>query len=128
MKTMIRFGLLVTLAVAAFINPLSAQDATKELSDFTKKFEQAYNRKDDKSIKELYTKDATRIGVDGKVSTGSDAIGEIFAAYFKDDVKLALKQDKVVESDGSTSAVLTMLPVFQQKEKKLIEKVPTATP
>ena len=108
MKKSIKFGLLVTLAVAAFINPLKAQEATKELAAFTQRFQDAYNKKDEKALKEMYTKDAIRTMTDGKIVTGNESIGAQFAEYFKDDVTIEIKQTKVVtETDGTTTTMGT---------------------
>jgi uncharacterized protein (TIGR02246 family) len=104
MKKIIQFILLTVLAVTAFINPLKTQDAAKELTAFTKKFEQIYNKKDDKALKEMYTKDATRTNTDGTVVTGNEAIGALFAELFKGKISLVLVQDKVVTADGITTA------------------------
>ncbi|MBC7536093.1 MAG: nuclear transport factor 2 family protein [Ferruginibacter sp.] len=108
MKKSIKFGLLVTLAVAAFINPLKAQEATKELAAFTQKFQDAYNKKDDKALKEMYTKDAIRTTSDKKTIIGNEAIGAQFAEYFKDDITIEIKQTKVVTAtDGTATATGT---------------------
>ncbi|MFT3910271.1 MAG: nuclear transport factor 2 family protein [Ferruginibacter sp.] len=103
MKKIIKFSLLSALAIAAFINPLKAQDAKAELAAYVKKFQDAYNKKDDKGLKEMYTKDATRTTMDGKIQNGNEAIGAWFADYLKNNkVTLALKLDKVTEKDGVT--------------------------
>jgi uncharacterized protein (TIGR02246 family) len=103
MKKTIKISLLLVFAAIAFINPLKAQDAKKELTAFVRKFETAYNKKDDKALKEMYTKDATRTNTDGKVLTGNEAIRAMFAEQFKDNISLVLKLDKVTEADGNTS-------------------------
>ena len=104
MKRIIKFSLLSVLAVSAFINPLKAQDAKKELAAFVNKFEAAYNKKDDKALKEMYTKDATRTNTDGKIANGNEAIREVFAELFKDNIKVELKLDKVeTATDGGTT-------------------------
>ncbi len=103
MKKIIKFSLLSVLAIAAFINPLKAQDAKTELTAFVKKFQEAYNKKDDKALKEMYTKDATRTTTDGKVQNGYEEIRAWFADYLKNNkVMLALKLEKVSEKDGVT--------------------------
>lgn len=108
MKKMIKFSLLSVLAVAAFINPLKAQDATKELTAFVKKFQEAYNKKDDKTLKGMYTKDATRTMMDGKVQNGNEEIRASFAEFLKENaVTIEIKLDKVIEKDGSTTTTGT---------------------
>ena len=109
MKKIIKMSLLLVFAaVAAFINPLKAQDASKELILFTRKFEENYNKKNDKALKEMYTKDATRTTTDGKVATGNEAIRAAFAEVFKDKVTVTIKQDKVVTAtDGTVTATGT---------------------
>ena len=107
MKKTIKHSLLLMLvSVSGFMLPLKAQDATKELVGFTKKFQEAYNRKDDKALKMMYVDDAVRTAADGTVSTGSEAIVAQFKEFFDaNKVTLALKQDKVeTAADGSTTA------------------------
>lgn len=103
MKKMIKYSLLTVLAISAFINPLSAQDANKELTAFVKGFETAYNNKDDKALTAVYTKDATRTTMEGKTVEGNKAIGASFADYFKNNsVTIVIKLDKVTENEGVT--------------------------
>ena len=101
---MTRFCMLSALFVAAaFINALKAQDAKKELSTFVKNFQEAYNKKDDKALKEMYSKDATRTMTDGKLLTGNEEIRVSFVEYFKENiVTIKIKLDKVTEKDGTT--------------------------
>jgi uncharacterized protein (TIGR02246 family) len=109
MKKMTRYTLLSALFVAAaFINPLKAQDAKKELTTFVKNFQDAYNKKDDKALKEMYTKDATRTMTDGKVQNGNEEIRISFADFLKENtVTIKIKLDKVVEKDGITTMMGT---------------------
>jgi len=110
MKKTIKCSLLLVLvSISGFILPLKAQDATKELASFTKKFQHAYNSKDDKALKMLYTDDAVRVTADGTTSTGCEAIVAQFRDYFNENkVTLALKQDKVeTTGDGATTATGT---------------------
>jgi uncharacterized protein (TIGR02246 family) len=108
MKKTIQFSLLLAfLSITAFINPLKAQDATKELNAFTKRFENAYNKKDVKSLKEMFTKDAIRTGTDGQTQNGNDAIVAFYEELLKGNVTVAIKQDKVVTENGSTVATGT---------------------
>jgi len=108
MKKTIQFSLLLAfLSIAAFINPVKAQDATKELNAFTKRFEDAYNKKDIKALKELFTRDAVRTGTDGQTQNGNDAIVAIYEELLKGNVTVAIKQEKVVTENGSTVATGT---------------------
>ena len=103
MKKTIRFSLLlVFLAIISFINPSKAQDATKELTAFTKRFEDACNKKDIKSIKELFTKDAVRINPDGQTETGIDAIIAAYEELFQMKLTITITQEKVTTENGST--------------------------
>jgi len=107
MKKIIQRSLLLAIvSLTAFIAPLKAQDATKELAAFTKKFQAAYNSKDDKTLKTMYTDDATRTAADGTVNSGSEAIVAQFRDYFTENkVMLDLKQTNVaVQTDGSATA------------------------
>lgn len=83
MKKTSQLSLLVLLVFAAFTTSLSAQDIQKEMLSLTKKYEQAYNKKDSKSLQAMYTKDATRTNADGEVENGNNAIGAALAEDFK---------------------------------------------
>ena len=103
MKKTIKFSLLLTfLSMAAFINPVKAQDATTELTAFTKRFEDAYNKKDVKALKEMFTKNAVRTGTDGKIYNGNDSIAAVLETMLKNNVTVAIKQQKVATENGST--------------------------
>jgi len=108
-KIIQRSLLLAMVSLTAFLAPLKAQDAAKELAGFTKKFQAAYNSKDDKALKTMYTDDATRTAADGTVSNGSEAIVAQFKDYFTENkVTLDLKQTNVeVQADGSATATGT---------------------
>ncbi|MEP6749959.1 MAG: nuclear transport factor 2 family protein [Bacteroidota bacterium] len=110
MKQIIQRSLLLALtSIAIFITPLKAQDATKELATFTKKFQDAYNKKDDKALKPMYTDDAIRVGVDGTSLSGNEAISAEFAKSFAGNKQaIVIKQDKVEpQTDGSAIATGT---------------------
>jgi uncharacterized protein (TIGR02246 family) len=110
MKKTIKLSLLLALISAiVFINPVKAQDATTDLAGFTKKFQAAYNKKDDKALKMMYTDDAARVGIDGTTVTGNEAISAEFAKSFADNTQtIVIKQDKVVtQADGSATATGT---------------------
>ncbi len=104
MKKIIKASFLFLLA-SAFINPIKAQDAKTELTAFVKKFEEAYNKKNDKALKGMYTKDATRTMVDGKVQNGNEEIRVAFADYLKNNkVTIEIKLDAVTtDKDGNTT-------------------------
>lgn len=102
MKKTIQFSLLlVSLAITSLINPAEAQDATKEMTAFTKRFEDACNKKDIKSIKEMFTKDAVRINPDGQTETGNDAIVAAYEELFQNKLTVIIKQEKVSFDNGS---------------------------
>lgn len=103
MKKTIKFSLLLAfISVAAFVNTVKAQDVTTELAAFTKRFEDAYNKKDVKALKEMFTKDAVRTGTDGKIYNGNDSIAAVLGTMLKNNVTVAIKQEKVVTENGST--------------------------
>jgi uncharacterized protein (TIGR02246 family) len=106
MTKTIKFSLLLVLvSVTAFINPLKAQDHTKELAMLAKKFQDAYNKQDVKSLKTMYTDDAVSTGTDGVTTTGNENIGEGIAKNFATGkVMITIKQEKVVTTDGTTTA------------------------
>jgi len=110
MKKTIMFSLLLAMAsVAAFINPLRAQDASKELLGFTKKFQAIYNKNDAKALKQMYTDDAVRVGTDGVTLTGSDNIVAGFEKSFAGSkLMIEIKQEKVeTAADGTATATGT---------------------
>ncbi len=105
MKKSIKFDLLLALAaVTAFINPLKAQDVKKVLEGFTKKFQDAYNKKDDKALKMMFTTDAVRTDAQGVVTNGDENIRVAMVAAWADSKPaLVIKQDKAEkQADGST--------------------------
>ena len=98
-----QFSLLLGfLAITSIINPAKAQDATKELNAFTKRFEEAYNKKDIRAIKEMFTKDAVRINTDGQTETGNDAIVAAYEELFQMKLTVTIKQEKTAFDNGST--------------------------
>ena len=103
MKKTIQLSLLLGFfAITSIINPAKAQDATKELTAFTKQFEEACNKKDIKAIKEMFTKDAVRINPDGQTETGNDAIVAAYEELFQMKLTVTIKQEKVATENGST--------------------------
>jgi uncharacterized protein (TIGR02246 family) len=110
MKKSFKFSLMLTLvSFIAFNTPLIAQDATKELEAFTKKFQSAYNAKDEKTLKTMYTDDAVRTASNGVSVTGSEAIVAQFKEFFtENEVKIELKQTSAeAQTDGSATATGT---------------------
>lgn len=102
MKKTIQFSLLLAfLSITSLFNPAEAQDATKELTAFTKRFEEALNKKDIKAIKEMFTKDAVRTDPDGQSQTGNDAIAAVYEELLQNKLTVTLKQDKVAFDNGS---------------------------
>ena len=97
------------MVMAAFINPLHAQNTKKEMDKLAKDFENAYNKKDAKTLKEYYTKDAVRVNADGTTTNGNDAIEESLANDFKtNNAKIKITVTKAVtESDGSVTTTGT---------------------
>jgi uncharacterized protein (TIGR02246 family) len=102
MKKTIQFSLLlVFLSITSLISPAKAQDATKDLTAFTKRFEEALNKKDIKAIKEMFTKDAVRTDPDGQTLTGNDAIVAAYEELLQNKLTVTLRQEKVAFDNGS---------------------------
>lgn len=95
MKKTIRLSLFIIFSLMVFGGTLLAQNHHKEMLKLTKKYEDAYNRKDDKAIKALYKMDATMIGPGGHISNGSE------------DIRAALKRD-FSANDSTTKIVITI--------------------
>ncbi|MGA8263779.1 MAG: nuclear transport factor 2 family protein [Ignavibacteriaceae bacterium] len=95
MKKTIRLSLFIIFSLMVFGGTLIAQNHHKEMLKLTKKYEDAYNRKDDKAIKALYKMDATMIGPGGHISNGSE------------DIRAALKRD-FSANDSTTKIVITI--------------------
>lgn len=105
MKKTIQFSLLFAfVSIIAFINPAKAQDDNKDFTAFAKKFEDAYNKKDAKALKGMFTKDAVRTDADGTVYNGSDSILGALEESMKNKVTIVIKQEKAVTENGSTVA------------------------
>lgn len=111
MKRTIKFSLLLAMAFCiALVNPLAAQNINNDMNALAKKYESAYNRKDVKALKSMYTKDAVRVNPDGNTITGVDVIGDSLTLDFKNNkvVMVKIMADKgVKESDGSVTATGT---------------------
>ena len=97
------YWLIVFVFASAMINPVKSQDIKKELDDFAKKFETAYNKKDDKALKIMFTDNAVRTEPDGTITSGNDNIlMKLTESWPTAKLTLAIKQDKVEpQSDGS---------------------------
>jgi len=107
MKRPITFALLLAIAFCiTLINPLTAQNINNDINALAKRYENAYNHKDAKALKWMYTKNAVRVAVDGSTTTGNDAISDSLAVFFKHSkVMIEIKVDTTVqESDGSITA------------------------
>ena len=104
MKKTIKFSLLLALvSLTGFINPLKAQDVKKELEGFTKKFQDAYNKKDDKALKMMFTTDAVRTDAQGVVTNGDENIrAAMVTAWTDSKPAIVIKQEKAEkQTDGS---------------------------
>ena len=103
MKKTIHLSLLFTfLSIISFVDTTTAQDATKELTAFTKRFEEAFNKKDIKAIKEMFSKDAVRISAEGQTQTGNAAIVTAYEELFLNKLTVTITQEKVATENGST--------------------------
>lgn len=105
---------LITLAaafmvIAAFVNPVKAQDHKKVMAKLGKDYQNAYNKKDVKALQQFYTADAVEINIDGTTINGNEAIGASMTDEFKKDAdKIKIIQDKsITNSDGSVTATGT---------------------
>jgi len=115
MKKTIKFSLLLAISFCiALVNPLAAQNINNDMNALAKKYESAYNRKDVKALKGMYTKDAVRVMPNGTAITGNDAIGDSLTVEFKNNkrgtqgIMVKIKVDKnVKESDGSITTTGT---------------------
>jgi len=111
MKRTIKFSLLLAIGFCiALVNPLTAQNINNDMNALAKKYESAYNRKDVKALKSMYTKDAVRVNPNGNTITGIDDIGDSLTLDFKNNKVVMVKiiADKSVkESDGSVTAIGT---------------------
>lgn len=103
MEKTIQFTLLFAfLSFTSLINAIQAQDATKELTAFTKRFEEVCNKGDSKTIRELFTKDAVRVNTEGQTQNGVDAIVAAYEELFQMKLSLTIKQEKVTTENGTT--------------------------
>ena len=108
MKKTMQFSFLVALlSLTSLMNPIQAQDTTKELTAFTKKFEEACNKADAKTIRELFTKDAVRVNTDGQTQNGIDAIVGAYEELFQMKLSVTIKQEKVTTENGTTLSIGT---------------------
>ncbi len=108
MKKAIHIIVAAIVFMAAFANPVKAQDNKKEMETLAKNYEDAYNKKDAKAIKEFYTKDAVRVNADGTTTNGSEAIAADATEFFANNsatIKIAVSS--VTESDGTLTTTGT---------------------
>ncbi|MEO8820477.1 MAG: nuclear transport factor 2 family protein [Ginsengibacter sp.] len=91
------------MVLAAFTNPVKAQDHKKEMATLAQQFQNAYNKKEVKALEGFYTKDAVRVNADGTTTDGNKAIAEVHATDFKqgiNKIKITVSKDEP-GSDGS---------------------------
>ena len=117
------------MVLAAFTNPVKAQDHQKEMANLAKHFQNAYNNKDVKALEGFYTKDAVRVNADGTTTNGNKAIGEVHANDFKQGInKIKITVDKCVnESDGAVTVTGTFDATGVSPKKEKIELKGTFT-
>lgn len=109
MKKTIQLSLFIVFSLMVSGGPLLAQKHHKEMLRLTKKFEDAYNRKDDKAIKAMYKVDATMISPGGHIVNGSE------------DIRAALKRD-FSANDSTTKIVITVVSEKIGADKTIIVK------
>ncbi|MEO8111076.1 MAG: nuclear transport factor 2 family protein [Ginsengibacter sp.] len=94
--------------LAAFTNPVKAQDNKKDMETLAKNYEDAYIKKDAKAIKEFYTNDAVRVNTDGTTTNGSEAISAEAADFFaNNNPTIKITVSDVTESNGTLTATGT---------------------
>lgn len=100
---------LALIIFTGFANPVKAQDHKKEMIDFAKEYENAYNVRDTATLMSLYLKDAEEITLDGTTIKGIDAIRASMRNQFENEtVKIKVIADKcITKSDGSVAATGT---------------------
>lgn len=74
-------------AVLGFSAPALAQQVDPEIQKLVDQYQQAFNKGDAKAIAAVYTTDALRIGVDGQLLSGRNAIQESYEAGFAGPLK-----------------------------------------
>ena len=109
MKKVLHILVAAFVFMTAFANPVKAQDNKKEMETLAKNYEDAYNKKDAKAIKEFYTKDAVRVNPDGTTTNGSEAIASDASDFFANNnvtIKISVT-NCTTESDGSLTTTGT---------------------
>ncbi len=109
MKKILHILAATFVLMSAFSTPVKAQDNKKEMETLAKNYEDAYNKKDAKAIKEFYTKDAVRVNPDGTTTNGSEAIAADATDFFaKNNATISITVSNcVTETDGSLTATGT---------------------
>jgi ketosteroid isomerase-like protein len=99
------------MILTALVNPAKAQHHKREMINLAKQYQEAYNRKDFKTLKEFYTKDAVEINIDGTSIKGNEAIMASMSDVFKEgrvNEKIKIIPDKsITNSDGSVTTTGT---------------------
>jgi ketosteroid isomerase-like protein len=100
-----------------------AQDNSKELNAFTKKFETAYNAADTKALATFFTKNAVRVNMDGTSITGADVIVAEYANSFANsDLQLTINMGKTsnqTASKASTNGTFQVRGTSKQNNEKI---------
>jgi uncharacterized protein (TIGR02246 family) len=96
----------ITCLLIAFIFAISvqsiAQDNSKEIAAFLKKFETAYNAADTKALITYFTKNAMRVNADGTSIQGADVIVAEYADSFANtDLQLTINMGKTLNQTAS---------------------------
>jgi ketosteroid isomerase-like protein len=114
--------LLIVFLFAVSVQSI-AQDNSKELTAFTKKFETAYNAADTKALTTFFTKNAMRMNVDGTSITGADVIVAEYANSFANsDLHLTISMGKTT-SQTASKALTTGTYQVKGTSKQTNEKI-----
>jgi ketosteroid isomerase-like protein len=117
----------IICVLIAFLSTITiqsiAQDNSKELTAFTKKFQTAYNSADTKVLTTLFTKNAVRVNVDGTSITGADVIVAEYADSFANsDLQLTINMGKTTNQTAS-KALTTGTYQVKGSSKQTNEKI-----
>jgi|GEM_PF-791671 len=84
MKTQIRLQLfLIAFLLSTITLNLAAQTAEKELADFTKAFQETYNKGNATALTVMFATDAVQINLDGSTVKGAATIEQNYTQTFK---------------------------------------------
>ena len=99
------FAVLFITAISSYVK---AQTADAEVQALSRQFQDAYNKGDAEALKGMHTSDGVRVEMDGKITTGADAIKAVYEDQFKNgNASLLINNANAVQNGANVIATGT---------------------